>query len=179
MELFEKTLDSKIVFDGKIMTVHKDTVELPTGKTSFREVVEHSGGVVILASHKKDGVENILMVKQFRYPLKQVILELPAGKLEKGEKPFEAAKRELIEETGYKAQKWQDLGFIYTSAGYSSEKLYLYKASDLEYVGECPDEGEFLKICEYKKDEILSMIKSGEITDAKTICAMMKGFIDD
>lgn len=179
MELTEKTLKSDIVFNGRIMTVRKDEIELPTGKTSFREVVEHSGGVVILASHRKDNEEKILMVKQFRYPLKQVITELPAGKLEKGENPLDAAKRELIEETGYKAKSWKDLGFIHTSAGYSNEKLYLYKADNLEFVGECPDEGEFLKNCEFSKEEVLKMIKSGEITDAKTICAMLKGYIND
>lgn len=179
MELTEKTLKSEIVFSGRIMTVRKDEIELPTGKTSFRETVDHSGGVVILASIVKNNEEKILMVKQFRYPLKQVILELPAGKLEKGEDPLDAAKRELIEETGYKAQKWENLGFIHTSAGYSNEKLYLYKATDLDFVGECPDEGEFLKNCEYSKAEVLRMIKSGEITDAKTICAMLKGYIND
>ncbi len=179
MELTEKTLKSDIVFNGRIMTVRKDEIELPTGKTSFREIIEHSGGVVILASYIKDNEEKILMVKQFRYPLKQVILELPAGKLELGENPFDAAKRELVEETGYKAKTWKELGFIYTSAGYSNEKLYIYKATDLEFVGECPDEGEFLKNCEYSKENILEMIKSGEITDAKTICAMLKGYIND
>lgn len=175
MDLIEKTLTSDVVYDGKIITVYKDEVELSTGKTSFREVVEHSGGVVILALCKKDGVEKVLMVKQFRYPLKHALLELPAGKLEKGEDPFEAAKRELKEETGYIAEKWQDLGYVFTSPGYSDEKLYLYKAEDLEFVGECPDEGEILIEYEYTIDEIKKMIKNNEITDAKTICAVMRG----
>lgn len=175
MDLIEKTLTSDVVYDGKIITVYKDEVELSTGKTSFREVVEHSGGVVIFALCKKDGVEKVLMVKQFRYPLKHALLELPAGKLEKGEDPFEAAKRELKEETGYIAEKWQDLGYVFTSPGYSDEKLYLYKAEDLEFVGECPDEGEILIEYEYTIDEIKKMIKNNEITDAKTICAVMRG----
>ncbi len=175
MDLIEKTLTSDVVYDGKIITVFKDEVELSTGKTSFREVVEHSGGVVIFALCKKDGVEKVLMVKQFRYPLKHALLELPAGKLEKGEDPFEAAKRELKEETGYIAEKWQDLGYVFTSPGYSDEKLYLYKAEDLEFVGECPDEGEILIEYEYTIDEIKKMIKNNEITDAKTICAVMRG----
>lgn len=175
MDLIEKTLTSDVVYDGKIITVYNDKVELMTGKTSYREVVEHSGGVVILAIHKKEGIEKILMVKQFRYPLKQGLLELPAGKLEKGEDPFEAAKRELTEETGYIAKNWEDLGYIFTSPGYSDEKLYLYKATDLEFVGECPDEGEFLIEYQFSKDELIKMVKSGEITDAKTICAIMKG----
>ena len=175
MDLIEKTLTSDVVYDGKIITVFKDEVELSTGKTSFREVVEHSGGVVIFALCKKDGVEKVLMVKQFRYPLKHALLELPAGKLEKGEDPFEAAKRELKEETGYIAEKWQDLGYVFTSPGYSDEKLYLYKAEDLEFVGECPDEGEILIEYEYTIDKIKKMIKNNEITDAKTICAVMRG----
>lgn len=175
MDLIEKTLASDVVYDGKIITVYNDKVEISDGKTSFREVVEHSGGVVILAFHKKDNIEKILMVKQFRYPLKQPLLELPAGKLEKGEDPFEAAKRELTEETGYIAKNWEDLGHIFTSPGYSDEKLYLYKATDLEYVGDCPDEGEILIEYEFSIDEIKKMIKDGEITDAKTICAVMKG----
>ena len=175
MDLIEKTLTSDVVYDGKIITVFKDEVELSTGKTSFREVVEHSGGVVIFALCKKDGVEKVLMVKQFRYPLKHALLELPVGKLEKGEDPFEAAKRELKEETGYVAEKWQDLGYVFTSPGYSDEKLYLYKAEDLEFVGECPDEGEILIEYEYTIDEIKKMIKNNEITDAKTICAVMRG----
>lgn len=175
MDLIEKTLTSDVVYDGKIITVYKDEVKLSTGKTSFREVVEHSGGVVILALCKKDGVEKVLMVKQFRYPLKQALLELPAGKLEKGEDPLEAAKRELKEETGYSAKKWQDLGYVYTSPGYSDEKLYLYRAEDLEFVGECPDEGEILIEYEYTIDKIEKMIKNNEITDAKTVCAVMRG----
>ena len=175
MDLIEKTLTSDVVYDGKIITVYKDEVKLSTGKTSFREVVEHSGGVVILALCKKDDIEKVLMVKQFRYPLKQALLELPAGKLEKSEDPLEAAKRELKEETGYSAKKWQDLGYVYTSPGYSDEKLYLYRAEDLEFVGECPDEGEILIEYEYTIDEIEKMIKNNEITDAKTVCAVMRG----
>ena len=175
MDLIEKTLTSDVVYDGKIITVYKDEVKLSTGKTSFREVVEHSGGVVILALCKKYDIEKVLMVKQFRYPLKQALLELPAGKLEKSEDPLEAAKRELKEETGYSAKKWQDLGYVYTSPGYSDEKLYLYRAEDLEFVGECPDEGEILIEYEYTIDEIEKMIKNNEITDAKTVCAVMRG----
>ena len=152
MDLIEKTLTSDVVYDGKIITVYKDEVKLSTGKTSFREVVEHSGGVVILALCKKDDIEKVLMVKQFRYPLKQALLELPAG-----------------------AKKWQDLGYVYTSPGYSDEKLYLYRAEDLEFVGECPDEGEILIEYEYTIDEIEKMIKNNEITDAKTVCAVMRG----
>lgn len=175
MNFEEKTLSSECVYDGKIMTVCRDDVEISTGRKSFREVVHHSGGVVIAAL--KDN-NNILAVKQFRYPLKQTLIELPAGKLEKGEDPDLAAARELEEETGYKAKNWASLGYIYTSPGYSNEKLYLYLAKDLEFVGEHPDEGEILKTYEFPLDEFINKIKNGEITDAKTVCAIMRAFYD-
>ena len=164
----EKTLNSQIVYDGKIITVRRDEVELANGRKSFREVVEHSGGVVIVALKG----DSILFVKQFRYPIKEVITELPAGKLEKGEDPDIACERELEEETGYRAKHWTSLGYIYTSIGFCDEKLYLYLAQELEFVGEHPDEGEVLENYEYKIKDVEKMIENGEINDAKTICAI-------
>lgn len=174
MELTEKTLNSETIYTGKVVTILKDNVEISNGTKSVREVVKHSGGVVILAIDNS----KILFVKQFRYPLKKVLIELPAGKLEKGEEPLSAAKRELEEETGYCAAKWTDLGYIYTSAGYSDEKLYLYKAENLYYTKCNPDEGEILIPCSYSKEDVLKMIKNGEINDAKTLCAFMRFFYD-
>lgn len=171
MEFREKTINSELIFDGRVVKLYKDSVELSTGQKTFREVVKHSGGVVILA-FKED---KILLVKQFRYPMKEVMLELPAGKLEQGEEPFEAAKRELEEETGYCANKWTDLGYVYTSPGYSDEKLYLYKAEDLEFTHCHPDEGEIIQAFEYKYDDVLKMIDNGQINDAKTLCALLRG----
>ncbi|OLA78142.1 MAG: hypothetical protein BHW55_02420 [Candidatus Melainabacteria bacterium 35_41] len=171
MEFKEKTLDSQMMYDGRIIKVYKDNVELADGKKSFREVVRHSGGVVILAFKDED---TFLLVKQYRYPIGETVLELPAGKLEKGEDPFEAAKRELEEETGYCANKWTDLGYINTSPGFSDEKLYLYLAQDLEYTHCHPDEGEIIQAFEYKYDDVLKMIDNGEINDAKTICGLMR-----
>lgn len=172
MEFTEKTLKSELVYKGKIIDVLKDDVEISSGKKSVREVVEHSGGVVILALKDKD---TILMVKQYRYPIKQTALELPAGKLEKGEDPFLAAKRELSEETGYEAKTWEQLGYIFTSPGFCDEKLYLYKAADLVCGDAHPDDGEIIEAYEYKISEVFDMIKNGEINDAKTICALMRG----
>ncbi|MCM1010229.1 MAG: NUDIX hydrolase [Fusobacterium sp.] len=166
----EKTLSSKIVYDGRIMTVRCDEIETADGHHSFREVVEHSGGVTIVAVKN----DSILFVKQFRYPIKEVVLELPAGKLEKGEDPDVACERELEEETGYRAKHWTSLGFIYTSIGFCNEKLYLYLAQDLEFVGEHPDEGEILENYEYKITEVEKMIADGRISDAKTICAIYR-----
>lgn len=173
MNFEEKTLDSKVVYEGKVVTVLRDDVEVADGHKSFREVVLHSGGVVIVALKNDD---TILMVKQYRYPLKHVNLELPAGKLEIGENPDEACKRELEEETGYRAKSWKSLGFINTTPGICTEKLYLYLAKDLEFVGEHPDEGEIIKTFEYKLNDVFSMINNGEINDAKTICALTRAF---
>lgn len=171
MEFTEKTLNSQMVYDGRIVKVYKDDVELADGHKSFREVVRHSGGVVIIAFKDKN---TILLVKQYRYPIAKTVLELPAGKLEKGEDPFEAAKRELEEETGYCANKWTDLGYINTSPGFSDERLYLYLAQDLEFTQCRPDEGEIIQANEYKYEDVLEMINNGEINDAKTICGIMR-----
>lgn len=175
MKFEEKTLNSQTVYDGKIIKVLKDDVEISDGHKSFREVVRHSGGVVILAIKPSEKGKSVLFVKQFRYPMKEVLLELPAGKLEYGEDPFEAGKRELEEETGYCANKWTDLGYVYTSPGYSDEKLYLYKAEDLYFTKSHPDEGEILQALEIEIDDAIKMINNGEINDAKTLCAFLKG----
>ena len=172
MNFEEKTLNSQIVYDGKVMTVIKDDIETSTGHKSFREVVIHNGGVVIVALKE----DKILFVNQYRYPLKDTNLELPAGKLEIGENPDIASKRELEEETGYRAKLWKSLGYIYTTPGICTEKLYLYLAKDLEFVGQHLDEGEVLEVFEYKLDNVLTMIKSGQINDSKTICALTRAF---
>ena len=175
MEFTEKTINSQLVFEGRVVKLYKDKIELPTGRESFREVVKHSGGVVILAI--KD--DKILLVKQFRYPIKEIMFELPAGKLEAGEDPFEAAKRELEEETGYCADKWTDLGYVYTSPGYSDEKLYLYKAENLQFTHCHPDEGEIIQAFEYTYNDVLKMINNGQINDAKTLCALLRAQIKE
>ena len=170
MNFEEKTLSSQYVFNGNVIDVKRDEVQISTGRHSFREVVEHPGGVVIAA------VENdtILMVKQYRYPLKKVSLELPAGKLERGEDPDLAAKRELEEETGYVAKNWVSLGYIYTSPGFCDEKLYLYLATDLEYKTQNPDEDEIIEGIKYSLNEVYTLINTGKINDSKTICAMFR-----
>jgi len=173
MEFGEKTLNSEQIYDGKVVKVFRDDVEICDGHKSFREVVKHSGGVVIFALKGT----KVLFVKQFRYPMKEILLELPAGKLEYGENPFVAAKRELEEETGYCANKWSELGYVYTSPGYSDEKLYLYKAEDLEFTKCHPDEGEILEPLEFEYEDVIKMIKNGEICDAKTLCAILRAKI--
>ncbi len=173
MNFEEKTLKSEVVFQGKVVTLLSDDIETSDGHKSFREVVVHNGGVVIVALTNEN---KILLVKQYRYPLKSVNIELPAGKLELDEAPDYAAKRELEEETGYRAKTWQSLGYINTTPGICTEKLYLYFANNLEFVGDHPDEGEIIKCYEYSLDEVFTMINSGQINDSKTICAVFRAF---
>ena len=171
MNFEEKTLTSEYVYNGKVIDVRRDDIEVSNGHKSVREVVEHSGGVTILAV-KDNG--NFLFVRQYRYPIKSVSLELPAGKLEKGEDSDFAAKRELEEETGYVAEKWTKLGHIYTSVGFCDEKLYLYLAQGLKYKQVNPDEDEIIECEEYTQAEVFDMINNNQITDAKTLCAILR-----
>jgi len=170
----EKTLSSQNIYNGKVFDMKRDEIELSTGQKTFREVINHTGGVVIVA--KKDD-NTILLVKQFRYAINQVAMELPAGKLERGESPDLCARRELEEETGYVAKTWKSLGFIFTTPGFCDEKLYLYLATDLTFTKQNPDEGEIIECFEYNLDEVFEMIKTGEISDAKTICALTRANI--
>ncbi|MFI3300062.1 MAG: NUDIX hydrolase [Candidatus Gastranaerophilales bacterium] len=174
MNFEEKTLKSEIVYQGKIIRVYRDEIELSNGMKSFREVAQLSGGVVILAIKE----DEILFVQQYRYPIKNTIFELPAGKLEKDEAPLNAAKRELEEETGYQAKNWKSLGFINPSAGFCDEVLHLYLAQDLTFTKQHPDEGEIIEASTIKIKKVLEMIQNGEINDAKTICAISRTIID-
>ena len=173
MEFTEKTLSTKRVYDGKVVFVDYDDIETSDGHKSFREVIRHPGGVVIVAEKDEN---TILMVKQYRYPLKSVSLELPAGKLEYGENPDDAAPRELEEETGYIAKTWKSLGYIYTTPGICDEKLYLYHAKDLTFTKPTPDEGEIIQAFEYNINNVFKMIKNGEINDSKTLCALLRAY---
>lgn len=173
IELTEKTLSSKDVYKGIVIDVKLDEVELSDGKISKREVAQHSGGVVIAAKTIND---EILLVKQYRYPIGKPLIEVPAGKLERGENVLEAAKRELLEETGYVAKNWVDLGYIYSSPGFCDEKLYLFMATELDFVAPNPDDGEILQPLQININEVFKMIKNGQIDDAKTIAVLMKAF---
>lgn len=171
-EFKEKQTNRKEIYNGRVIDVVCDDVILQDGIASKREVVLHSGGVVILAVDKNNMV---YMVKQYRYAVQKEIYELPAGRLEKGEDPFECAKRELEEECGLVADTWESLGFIYSSPGILSEKLYLYKATNLKQTQQHLDEGEFLSVSKFNIDNVLGMIKENRINDAKTICAVSLG----
>ncbi len=171
MQFFEKTVKQSVIYNGKILNVHVDEVELCDGRRAKREVCDHPGGVGILPL---DGQGNVLLVRQFRYPYGEELLEIPAGKLEPGEDPYECGVRELREETGCSADEIVPLGVVYPSPGYVNEKLYLYLAKGLHAGKACPDEDEFLSVEKIKFDELLSMIDQDRIHDAKTVTAALK-----
>ncbi|MBQ7295162.1 MAG: NUDIX hydrolase [Clostridia bacterium] len=171
MAFSEKTLNVKTIFEGKIINVHVDGVELSDGKKSFREVVEHSGGVCVAPLTDDD---ELLMVRQFRYPFYRELLEVPAGKLEKGEDPLAAGIRELEEECGVVADKIVSLGEIYPTVAYCSEIIYMFAAKGLNKTHQHLDEGEFLGIEKIKFNEALAMVMDGKIRDAKTVTAILK-----
>lgn len=171
MELTEKTLSSRTVFEGRIVTVKVDSALLPNGAQASREVVEHPGGVCVLAL-QEDGT--VPLVRQFRYPLGHTMLELPAGKLERGEDPRAAAIRELGEEVGLEPGEMTDLGHIYVSPGFCTEKLHMYLARDVKSVPVHPDEDEFLDIVYMSFDQLADKVMNGEIRDGKTVAAVLK-----
>lgn len=160
----EKTLKSECVYKGKILNLRVDQVELENGKTSLREIVEHRGAVAIIA------VDNgsLIMVRQFRKAIEGDLLEIPAGKIE-NEDPLNCAIRELKEETGYTADKWQYICEFYTTPGFSNEKIFLYYATDLKKGQIAPDDDEFIRIERLKLEDAVQMLKRGEFKDAKTI----------
>lgn len=171
MELFEKKIDSRKIFDGKIVKLFVDTVELPNGQTATREIVRHPGAVCVVPL-TEDG--EVIMVKQFRYPFSEVLLEIPAGKLEPGEDPLEAVKRELEEESGAVAGKITHLGEIYTTVAIFDEKIQLYIATDLTFINAHPDEDEFLEVTKMPLKTLSKMVMDGEIKDSKTQIAILK-----
>ena len=171
MDLTERKLSREDKFAGRIVTVHVDTVELPNGGTATREVVDHPGGVCVLAL---DGEGRALLVRQFRYPYERELRELPAGKLEYGEDPREAAVRELREETGAVAGKFQSLGELYPSPGYCGEIIRMYLAQDLRFGETDLDEDEFLTLERIPFSQLVQEVMDGKIKDAKTIAAALK-----
>ena len=173
MDLTEKKLSGREVYHGRIVNIHMDEVSLPNGGTSLREVVEHPGGVVILPL---DEHMRVVTVTQYRYAMGREMTELPAGKLEPGEKsdPAAAALRELHEEIGAVPGSFVPLGVLHSSPGIFTETLYLYLARDLKFDAPDPDPDEFLKIERVPFNLLVQRIMAGEITDAKTVAAVLK-----
>ncbi len=165
-----KINQSEVIFKGKVFEIQVDQIEYKTGNTGVREIVRHNGGAVVVPV-----LENgkIVLVKQYRYPFDEYLLELPAGKLDNNEDPLECARRELTEETGYSTEIFRDLGKIYTSPGFCSEILYFYLATDLKAGDHNREEGEYgMEVFKFSLEEINEKITSGEIVDAKTICGI-------
>ncbi|GIP08295.1 MAG: NUDIX hydrolase [Paenibacillus macerans] len=166
--LKETTVSSEPVFSGKMISLQVDTVKLPDGTMATREVVKHPGAVAVLAVHEG----RLLLVDQYRQAMGRCELEIPAGKLEKGEDPLEAAARELQEETGYTCGKLTHLHSFYTSPGFADEVIHLYWAEELSAGEMEPDEDEFIEVHEATLEEVLQHIADGRIADAKTIMAV-------
>jgi len=171
MKTFEEiTISSKRIFDGRVISLQVDKVELPNGNISTREIVRHPGAVAVVAITKDN---KMILVEQYRKPLEQSIFEIPAGKLEKGEDIEASAKRELEEETGYTCKELEHLTSFYTSPGFANEILHIYRANDLVYRNSLQtDEDEFVNVVEVTLEEALQMVKEQKIFDAKTIYAV-------
>ncbi len=171
MELTEKTVSSQKIFDGRVLHIVLDEVELPDGRHSKREVVNHPGGAAVAAL---DDENNLYFVRQYRYPYKEVVLELPAGKLEKGSTPLENAKRELLEETGAVGYSFISLGQVYPSPGYTSEIIHLYACKINSDGAQELDDGEFLNTEKIPLSKAVEMVLNNQIPDSKTQIAVLK-----
>lgn len=166
----EKTLKSKLIYKGKIINLRLENVILPNGREATREIIKHSGSVAILPLIDKD---KFLLVKQYRKPIEKVLLEIPAGRIEKGENFKECAKRELAEETGYKASDFKKIASVYLAPGYSSEIIHILLAKNLKKSRANPDDDEFIKTVILNKKEILNKIIDNKIKDSKTIVSIL------
>lgn len=171
MNLDEKTVKKNYIYNGRIINVRRDDAELPNGLPCIREVVEHPGGVCVAALTDDN---ELIFVRQFRYPYMEVIPELPAGKLEKGEDPFETGKRELEEEAGCVADEYRDMGKFYPSPGYCGEIIHLYAAKKLTFTNQHLDEDEFLNVEKIPLDKAVDMVLANEIRDGKTQALVLK-----
>lgn len=167
--LKEKMLEKEIVFEGNIITVRYDRVTLPDGAPATREFIQHPGAAAIvpITPHGE-----VILVRQWRYPINQVSIEIPAGKLTPGEDPLDCAKRELEEETGFSASRWQHMLTFYTSPGFSDEEMHVFLARDLRISNARPDDDEFVEPLVVPLAAALEMIATGEIVDAKSIIGL-------
>lgn len=164
----EKTIEEKRIYTGKLLKLNANKVRLPSGRTSFREYVAHPGAAAAVPFISED---KIILIRQYRYAISCDLLEIPAGVTELGESPEDTITRELIEETGYKANKIESLGWFYPSPGYTDEKIHLFKASELQLIQKEPQEE--IELVEVLFKEALLLIEKGEIIDGKTIIALL------
>ncbi|MCL2083857.1 MAG: NUDIX hydrolase [Oscillospiraceae bacterium] len=169
MKLYEERIGSEVIYEGKVFNVRRDAVLLPDGRETVREIVEHSGGAAVLALTDDMRVP---MVRQYRHGARRVLLEIPAGKIERGEQPLICGVRELREECGYTAESVEPLGTIIPTGAYCREVIYLFLARGLSPAESAPDDEEFLEVEHVAFADALDMAADGRITDAKTVAAL-------
>jgi ADP-ribose pyrophosphatase len=172
--LIEQTLQQQELFKGRFLHAYRDTVRLPDGGEATREYVVHPGAVVVVPLLQgPDGETRIVLERQYRYPVKQVMVELPAGKLDAGEDPLLCGQRELLEETGYRASEWARAGQMHLAIAYSTEVIHIYFARGLTQGERQLDQGEFLDVFSATPDELMAWCREGHVTDAKTLSCMV------
>lgn len=171
MHLDEKTLNSDVIYEGVIFTITHDTVELENGNTAIRDVLLHHGGVCVIPVTDEN---EIFLVKQFRYPFHTTTMEVPAGKLEKGENHAECGKRELLEETGCTCDEYIYLGEMFPTPAYNSEITYIYMARGLHFEKQSLDPDEFLDVEKIPLADAVQLVMDGKIRDGKTQIAILK-----
>ena len=170
IKLKEEEIEGKIVYSGDLLEVHRDKVILPNGNKSYREWVNHPGAVCCIPILPNG---DIVMVRQYRYSISNEVLELPAGKIDKGESPEDCAHRELEEETGYKADSLQLLTKFYPAIGFANEEMWLFIAKDLNKTISKLDSDEFLEVLYFNLDDLVKMVWDNKITDSKTIIGIL------
>jgi len=168
-DLSEHRVSSRLVYDGKLLKVRSDSVRLPDGATAEREFIEHPGAVAVIAL--TDAGE-LVMERQYRYPLGRDMIEIPAGKIDPGEDPLATARRELMEETGYTAAQWRHVATIHIAIAYSNERIEIYLAKGLRQEGAKLDDEEFLEVFTLPLATALAWVRDGKITDSKTVSGL-------
>jgi ADP-ribose pyrophosphatase len=168
-----KVLSSKTVYDGKVFKVTSDKVKEPSGLVAQRDVIRHSGSIVVLAIEDRSGEPQVLLEKQYRYAAEDYLWELPAGRIDDGEQALAAAKRELIEETGYRAKKWKRAVFFYASPGFLDETMTIYLAQALTAGEAEPEDDELIECKLVSLSQAIDWIFSGRIRDGKTITGVL------
>ncbi len=172
--LIEQTLERQELFKGRFLHAYRDTVRLPDGGQATREYVVHPGAVVVVPMLQgPDGETRIVLERQYRYPVGQVMVELPAGKLDAGEDPLMCGQRELLEETGYRASEWARAGQMHLAIAYSTEVIHIYFARGLTQGERQLDQGEFLDVFSATPEELMAWCRAGQVTDAKTLSCMV------
>ena len=166
----ERTLHTERIYQGRLVGLRVDTVELPSGRKTKREIVEHGGVAAIVVI---DSENNVLLVRQYRKPVERVLLEIPAGGMESGEDALVCARRELEEETGFSAERWEELGFFYTSPGFCTEQMHLYLATELRPAKNAADDDENIEVVRVPLASVPELIASGEVCDAKSIAGLL------